>query len=83
MHGWAHEDRFVPGFCEKPPITKKVTMQEEDVPDAQGLKIKTRGSFASSSVSYLYIFEGPRESDGGLYAVVYGIDSGKVEEVKT
>ena len=27
--------------------------------------------------------EGPKESDGALTAVVYGIDSAKVEEVKT
>ena len=31
----------------------------------------------------LYRVEGPKESDGALSAVVYGIDSEVVEEVKT
>ena len=70
-------------YCEKPDVIKHVSMQERMVFANTGLRIKTRGSFASPAVVLLYLVEGPKESDGALSAVVYGIDSAKVEEVKT
>ena len=70
-------------YCEKPDVIKKVSMQERMVFANTGLRIKTRGSFASPAVVLLYLVVGPKESDGALNAVVYGIDSEVVEEVKT
>lgn len=70
-------------YCEKPDVIKKVPMQERMVFANTGLRIKTRGSFASPAVVLLYLVVGPKESDGALTAVVYGIDSEVVEEVKT
>ena len=70
-------------YCEKPDVIKKVSMQERMVFANTGLRTKTRGSFASPAVVLLYLVVGPKESDGALTAVVYGIDSEVVEEVKT
>ena len=55
-------------YCEKPDVIKKVPMQERMVFANTGLRIKTRGSFASPAVVLLYLVVGPKAEGVGRRA---------------